>query len=79
MKTFDEIRIDLIIIADKLDLVCKAHRDSGCETCPLNINERKPNGFSFEYSCALMLLGNDIDYYFDNINDIADYFRSEED
>lgn len=73
MKTFNEIRIDLVKIAEKMSIVCKAHND--CETCPLHIAEYKPNGWPFEYNCASKLLDYDLDFYFDNINDIVEILR----
>ncbi|MBQ1347768.1 MAG: hypothetical protein IIY58_00190 [Aeriscardovia sp.] len=78
MKTFNEIRIDLVKIAEKMSLICKDHGYSDCENCPLMMHEFNLNGMPFESVCALMLLETDLDYYFDNINDIAEYFRPEE-
>lgn len=70
MKTFNEIRIDLIKIEKTIEKLCNS-RDGNCFVCPLRIGD-------YLGECALGLLHDDIDYYFDNINDIAEYFRSEE-
>lgn len=78
MKTFDEIRIDLVKVAEKLSLICKDHGYHDCENCPLLINEPRFDGRPYECMCASMLLETDLDYYGDNLNDISEYFRPTE-